>query len=316
MRTSLESSQSSLTRCPGCGEPVADPPPPQCPLCAFPFQDDRATNEDVTPFAIDYATDKPGWRRMLRWVWFAGSPRLKHLAMMRASAASRRFQNINLLWLAFGMGLMEWTRTGWALTGGPGMSGAVRLARPEGLGWIRVAVSPHDGPMTASPELWWNSAQSLIAVPLSITAALLVLWLLAMLLRIGVSLAHGAAYRQERRMTAALQYGTAWAIPLLMAIGCYLLRPLAYVGVTANWNWTPPGEFFLVVGGGLGGVGLALWWFWLIRLGFTAPAQIRSRVAAFFIFGVPAVAGVVVSGWWLALPLCFQSLFRALGVAA
>ena len=126
MRTVRPSSVAgvlSATRCPACGQRVLEPASTSCSLCGFSFgDDDRATGSDVTPYAAGYAEGKRGWRAMCVWVWLAGQERLKHLALTRASAASKCFARWNLLLLALGFGLLQGTRYSWyELTNSPAL---------------------------------------------------------------------------------------------------------------------------------------------------------------------------------------------------
>src|SRR3990172_1252135 len=102
-----------VSRCPACGQRVDPPDAARCPLCDLNFGDNRVTGADVTPYAKAYAQGNPGWWTMCRWVWFAGSERLKHIALMRTSAAARRFAWINALWLALCIAGFQATRVGW-----------------------------------------------------------------------------------------------------------------------------------------------------------------------------------------------------------
>ena len=102
-----ESTRASVSRCPACGQRLDPPGATRCPLCNFDFGDDRVTGADVTPYAKAYTQGDPGWSAMCRWVWFAGAERLKHIALMRASAAARRFAWTNTLWLALGLAVVR-----------------------------------------------------------------------------------------------------------------------------------------------------------------------------------------------------------------
>lgn len=315
-----ETDPSNLSRCPGCGEPLAQPTPPHCPLCAYTFEDSRATSRDLTPYAIAYESRERRWGSMLLWVFFAGSARLKHLAMMRASPASRRFARTNLLLLVFGLGLLAWTHTGWTRTGGRLARESGSVVRPDGEGWVCVAAAPRPlpdaWPVEARTELWWNSAQAIVAVLVATITAWLMVCLWSVAIRLGVRSAHQISYRGEQRMTAALHYGTAWIVPLLAALILYAIQPVSYLGEFSKSGWIPPREFFTVTGGGIGGIGLALWWFWLIRLGFSAPVNTRGRVVVFFAVGVPALTAALLIGWWRALPYALGPLFRAMSLEA
>jgi len=267
-----------------------------------------------------YAAGESGWRTMLVWVWAAGAARLKHLAMMRDSAASRRFARLNLLCLTLGLGLVAWTRVGWAWTGGGAARASDALIRPLGEGWVRVASAPEPlpagWPVETPTALWWNSAQAILAVIASTVTVLIVVLAWTWVMRFGVRRAHRFDYRGEQRMTAALHYGTAWIVPLMVGLLVYATQPVSYVGPLIQSSWIPPPGVFTLVVGGVTGLGLVLWWFWLIRLGFTAPANTRARVVLFFAVGAPTLTAALLTAWWLGLPYILTPLFRAMGIAA
>lgn len=108
----ITDTRSVVSRCPACGQRV-DSAAARCSLCDFNFGEDRVTGADVTPYAKAYAQGDPGWRTMCRWVWSSGSERLQHVALIRVSAAARRFARINALLLALGIAGFQATRVGW-----------------------------------------------------------------------------------------------------------------------------------------------------------------------------------------------------------
>ena len=114
----------------------------------------------MTPYAKAYARGLAGWRRMGEWVWFCGHGRLKHLAMMRASAASRRFAHLNLALLAVGLALLEATRTGWRWVAASPAFEPTGSTQPAGVGWIHVVGAsrplPPDLPPESIVDLWWK----------------------------------------------------------------------------------------------------------------------------------------------------------------
>jgi len=60
---------------------------------------------------------------------------------------------------------------------------------------------------------------------------------------------------------------------------------------------------------------VAMWWFWLGRLGATAPARTRGWVIAFFAIGPPLIVVLMAAGWWWGLPLLYDPLFATLNLA-
>ncbi len=314
----ITDTQPLVSRCPACGQSVDTPEAIRCPLCNFNFGDGRVTGADVTPYANAYAQGHPGWWTMCRWVWFAGSERLKHIALMRTSAAAKRFAWINALWLALGIAGFQSTRIGWHPVGASPVVEPSGSTDPLGRGWLHVAGAPRPLPPGQPPQIpvdvWWNPAQAMIAAVFAGIAALLLKWVLMLLIRTGVTLAHSAAYRGEQRMSAAFLYSTAWWIPALGGIVICLLRPLAFIGEVSRGGWYPSNRGLSLLAGAFVGLAATLWWFWLIRLGATAPARTRNRVMAFFTLGIPLLLGGASAAWWVGLEAFHRFLFVRLNM--
>ena len=312
--------RSTVCRCPACGQRLDGslelPAPTCCPLCGFSFGDDRATGDDVTPYAHSYALGKYHYRGMCKWVWLAGWERLKHLAQMRASAASRRFARTNILLFALGMGIFQLTQTGWRhVTGLPRLDPTIST-QPAGDGWVHVAAAPRPLPPNLLPEtnvdLWWNPVQAGIAAASGIAVGLILMWLLLVIIRAWVTRAHLPPYRSEQRMTAAIHYSTAWGLPMFVAALLAGLGPLSLIGMMEQWHWYPPQRGFVILAAVFAGFGAIMWWFWLIRLGATAPAKTRRRVITVLAVAAPLMLLAAVAGWWWGLNLGHRHLFTLL----
>lgn len=305
-------------RCPACGQRIETPEAVQCELCGLKFDDERATGVDATPFAKAYQHGVPGWRRMCEWVWYAGAGRLKHLALMRSSAASRRFAVRTGLLLAAGLGVVAMTGVGWRkVTASPVVEPTGSIA-PVGMGWYHLASTPSARQPNLSPEtpvsLWWNPGQSLIAGAFGFASALAILPPVIWLIRLGLHRAHQAPYRAERRLTAAVDYGLAWVVPGLLAVPLLALRPFTQVGRIRQWSYCPTEVGANATAGVVIGLAGALWWFWMVRAAATSPARTRARVVGFVALGAPATIGLVSVGWWFALRHLLDHLFRTLGM--
>jgi len=296
--------QSDVLRCPACGQRYQYPFPPRCAICEFDFGFTReaATGTDVSPYARSFAHGKAGWRSMAEWIWFAGAGRLKHLAMMQASAASRRFARVNLLMLAGGLTVLQATRIGWrAVSASPAVesSGAVE---PMGRGWLHVASTPSAIRMALSSErpvdLWWNPAQAIIGGVFAGLFALLLMGMVLVIVRAGLTQAHAPLYHKERRMTAALHYSTVWAAPIVIGLLFFVFMPLHWIGAIRHWPWYPSSQMIWIVAGILDGFGFLMWWFWLGRLGMTAPQEPRAGVVAMLVGGTALTAAAAFFAWW------------------
>ena len=310
---SSQAVKSAARRCPACGHRVTSPEATTCPLCQFDFGDDRVTGVDLTPYAKAYASGTPSWRRMCEWVWFVTGKRFKHIALMRASAASRRFARVSILLLALALGLGTGAQMGWHWVT---LSPALGPTAPTGKGWLHVAAAPRPLPPGQKPEapvdLWWNPEHAAIAGATAFLLARLLGSLLLILIRAGATKAHRPPYDNEQRMTAALHYSTAWCVPIVLGALVLAFRPIAFVGTMARWAWYPPDRMFILSGAVLGGFGAVLWWFWLIRLGATAPVRTQGRVVAFFSLAAPALTALAAGAWWYGQYRLYAPLFNAL----
>jgi hypothetical protein len=153
---------------------------------------------------------------------------------------------------------------------------------------------------------------TVIVIVTAVLTALFMNWLVMLLLREGVMGAHKPPYRADQRMTAAIHYGAAWGVLIFFGAIAIALRPLALAGTIARWPWCPPERVFVLAAAVLGGFGVIMWWFWLIRLGATAPARTRGRVIAFFALGAPLIVVLAVAAWWYGLDQAYDPLFGLL----
>ena len=308
-----------MFRCPACGQRLESPLPRLCSLCQYDFGDDRVTGADVTPYAKAYTHHKPGWWEMTKWTWFAEAGRLKHLALMRTSAASRRYARVNVLLLAFLLGLLQWARVGWSGTTEAIGVNPSSVLKPDGDGWFHVASAPRPLPPDRAIELpvdlWWNPAQSMIAVSSGMVVSWMLILLVLVLLRKGVTKAHHLAYRREQRMTAAILYGTAWSFWLMVASVIFCLIPAAYIGEMKAWSWYPTENGFILMVAILAGTGSTLWWIWLIRLGASAPVNCRGQVVAFMAPGTPIIIAAAVCAWRYGLDVLYDVLFPLINLS-
>ncbi len=310
--TAAAQTDATVVRCPACGQRIDAPGAARCPLCKFPLPvtgDERITGADVTPYAKAYADGEAGWWAMCRWVWSASTERLKHLALMRSSAASRTFALHTSLLLALGMTVSQGTRVGWFRVLRAG--GEVK---PAGRGWLLVGESSRSSVPGFAADLWWNPAQAMIGAVIAGLSGLLILWVLRHVVGAGIGLSHQRPYRGERRMSAALLYSAAWGVPALMGAALCLLRPFAWVGEVVRWSWTPADHTVRMLAGTIAALSAVFWWIWLVRLGSTAPQATRMRVMAFFLLGAPVIAAGAAAGWWFGLEWLFEKLFFRLNM--
>ncbi|MCH7925420.1 MAG: hypothetical protein IIC51_07800 [Planctomycetes bacterium] len=318
---------AKVVRCAACGQLLDDPTPPQCPLCnASLATDDMDVGADVTPYSKAYARGRSAWRSMNEWVWFAGWQRLRHLALMRSSAASRSFVRINIFLLALGLIVFEASQTGWQVVTREVAEGAEGAAAPAGAaasaptggGWLRLTesrtIQQPAGKTAMLRELWWNPIQSGFAAVHAFVLGLIACLIGLRLLHVGIMRAHDSSRRHERRMTAALRYSTAWVVPVALATIVAALRPIAYAGEVRQWSWSPSRHGFELSAAVLAAFGFFMWWFWLVRLGTTATGKTRGSVIFFMVVGVPLIAGIVGLGWYYSVEVISRTLFQFMNV--
>lgn len=308
-----------IHRCSACGHRIAEESASACPLCgfSFSFKDPRATGGDITPYAKTYAHGISGWRLMCEWVWLAGTERLKHLAMMRASVASRRFARINITLMVMALGVFQVASSGWQWENRLDHQRASRGGvEPERVGWVHAASLPRPLPPGLSDdvpiELWWSVPQAALAGVIAVPAGVLITWLGLGILRWLVTRGHTPAYRADRRMTAAIHYATAWMVPFSLAGVAIALLPVSHIGRMSGWSYAPTETALLIAAAVVAGCSACAGWFWLSRLGFTAPPASRTRVAATMTLAPPIIASGAALGWYYGVAALHTLLVDAL----
>lgn len=295
-------SSSRIVRCPACGQRLGGENPVACPLCNFSFGDSRLTGDDATPYAHAYSRAAGGWQAMAVWIWLAGAERLKHIALMRASVASRRFAQFSLTLVVIGATAAFLTQVGWHTSNVFVADAEAGRAVAAGDGWHLAASLPRPLPSgfatDVGVDVWWNSLQAMLGVGIALPLAVLSCWAAMALLRAGLTRAHHANYRAEQRMTAGLHYSTAWAVPLFVGLLVMCLLPAAYAKRVTGWTWCPPYEGVAATGGVVIGFAMLMWWIWLLRLGGTAPTRTRGSVMAFLALGAPVLVAAITLGWY------------------
>ncbi len=304
-----ERSERKVQRCPACGHRFSPPAPMICSLCEYPLTGPPTTGMDSTPYAQAYSEGERGGWAMLKWIAFGGE-RVRHLALMRASSASRRYCIVNLIWLSLALTAFHVTEVGW------------HEADPEGSGergngWVTVASAPFAGGSLEHDRLprvlWWNARIAGVAAGVSFVAALLLSGLAVVLLRTFVEAMHSTAYRGEGRMSAAMHYATAWLLPVTLAGGIILIRPLARASEIGGWSVTVPSQMVMIVAGVAASIGVVMGWFFLLRLGMTAPVKCRGRVVGCIAIGAPVLLAGMTLLWHFGLMLVYDQLMLSFG---
>ena len=92
------------------------------------------------------------------------------------------------------------------------------------------------------------------------------------------------------------------------------MRPIAFMGKMAQWRLYPPERIFMVPAAVVAGLATVGWWFWLVRLGATAPTSTRARVLSFLAIGVPLIVAGAAVAWWVGLDALYEPLLPFLRI--
>lgn len=255
---------------------------------------------------------------MCQWIYFAGSHRLKHLALMRSSAASRRFAWLMIALSAIALGLLQLSIVGWrGVTALPAVEPTGSIT-PAGQFWRHIASRARPLPLDLAPQtvvdFWWNPGQSIAGFVLGLLGGGLSLWLFLLLMRVGITKSHSLAYRHEQRMSAALHYSLAWLIPLALTCAMMLFFPLTQAGRISGWLGVSAPSALTIAVRVVAAIVLILWWFWLLRLAATAPRDTRRRVVVFIAIGTPTIVTGLAMAWWHGTGVVLQLLFAAMRI--
>jgi len=113
--------------------------------------------------------------------------------------------------------------------------------------------------------------------------------------------------RGTPRLRCAVHYSTAWLHLLTLGALIMVAAPLSRIAAAAGWGRWPVSVVRIpaVLSGVLG---MAMWWFWCVRLGQAMPAESRSTVTRYFVLWAPlwglVLGGGAVYGAWVgAAPL-------------
>ncbi len=255
---------------------------------------------------------------MCHWVYFAGSHRLKHLALMRSSAASRRFAWLMMTMTALALGVFQLSIVGWRGVTSLAAVEETGSITPAGQLWRHVASRARPLPAGLAPQtavdFWWNPAQSATGFVLGLLSGGISLWFFLWLMRAGLAKSHRLAYRHELRMSAAIHYSMAWLVPLGVTCAVMLFLPLIQAGYIVGWLGVSAPDVLEISASIVAAIGLILWWFWLLRLGATAPQDTRQRVVAFMAIGPPAIVTGLAFAWWYGVCGVQNLLFKMMRI--
>lgn len=309
---------ASVPRCPACGHPLRESDLSLCPLCGLALEVQQVTNTDVTPYGLAHGKGRRGWIAMCKWVWAAGSHRIKHVALMRSSTASRRFAWNNILITTLAVTICCLARSGWHEVANTSPEAVAEPAQPLSEGWLLVTSTPRplapDHPSDSPTDLWWSVPQASVAAAMGVLLTWMMIWLALLMIRGIARTAYKPPFDQEQRATAALHYSTAWLLPVAAAALMAALAPLSAISTIAGWPIQSPQSLFEISAGVIVGIAAGAWWFWLVRVGTAAPNPIRKRVTGFFVVGPPLiVVGVSVSAYF-GLGFLYSLLVQTMGL--
>ena len=289
---------SDLPMCPACGDPMMSTPNNKCPLCGFALDALEAVSDDTTPYADAAARS---YLKMMCWVIFAGSFRLSHVARMRRSRSSLRFAALSLGMLGLAGALAVVPTHGWERIEDRGASYPDGYPEPAGNGWQLIGKLPRPPGLTAGEpimvRLWWNPGLWAVSFLANFLGAFSLGWFLILWVTVRSNRALLAEYRDEKRFTAAIDYCTAHVPILLLAAAIYGSSLLQALSRIQQWEVQWPRYLHTVPAYLLGGFGLFVMWFWLLRVAYTAPPATSAKTGRYFGLWAPLFAVVLFGGW-------------------
>ncbi len=294
-------------------------PDNKCPLCGFALDALEVVSDDTTPYAD---SDTRSYWKMMWWVLLAGSYRLSHIARMRRSRASLRFAWLGAVMMALACTLVVLPSHGWERiedrTEDRGASVPGGYPKPAGRGWKLVGKAPRPFGLAAGEpvlvRLWWNPGLWAISLIINFVIVLLLARFLVFWVAVRSNRALLPQYRGKQRFTAAIDYCTAH-VPILLLVGFFhgssLLQML---GRSRQWSVQWPMFVHTVPAYLIGGLGLFVMWFWLLRMAHTAPPATAARVSRYFGLWAPLAAVTIVGGWMVGQHHAISLLAEHLGM--
>ncbi|HEY3243515.1 MAG TPA: hypothetical protein VGM03_09205 [Phycisphaerae bacterium] len=315
-RALAQRTEKSVEACPRCGKRPVKLVDGRCAACGHVARDQPVTSEDTTLYAQRQTGGRGGWWAMAIWIFTAGTARIKYLALIRASRASRRFVRVAALWIGLCGASFAATHVGWRLvTDVPAAAVMGQHVRPVGDGWHLVSSRPPapevDVQHAEPTHLWWNALSSLIAGGVGLVVALALVWVFVGLLRRFTERALRPPHRGQQRLSAAIHYDFAWAAWLLPVALVLALLPLGYVRQVQRAAPYPPLDALYAIAAVIAAIALLMGWFTLIRIGATAPAASRARVVTLFALWTPLLAAALLGGAGYGSWLLLNVLLRA-----
>ena len=238
---------------------------------------------------------------MTKWMWTAGAGWLSHLSLMRASPAARRYAWRSLLAVAMTGAICWLALTGWHAVTMLSVEAGGQSPEPVGRGWVTLATVPTGTVYLAhNPSRviawWWSPAQASIGAACALIWGFVICMFLLGVLRRGVERTLLPQYRGQHRLSAALCYSAAWAMPLVPAGLILALLPLCRLAAVGEWLVQPPPTFVYVPAAVVAGLAAVMLWFGLIRLALTVPVRARTRVVLFCGLGMALITAALTLG--------------------
>lgn len=298
--------ENDARRCVACGFEFNLVYEARCPKCNAVLPAEWVTSGDTTPFARDHRRNRPARRAMRFWVYTAGAERLRHLSLVRSSAASAAFARSHVFRLAGAAVLFELSRTGWHYVVRTAENASLLAAEPAGRSWLPVAVADTAAHRLGCVAVWWNPGRSAVALIAACVTGLVVAYGAIVVLNIGAWRVIGRPHRDQQRLRAAIHYSTAWGQPLVYASFLLVATPL--VRVLGIWGvpFVPSTTWVDGAAALLAGLAALMWWFWLVRLAYALPADARARTMVYYTAVAPVLVGGLLYGALTALDSLFE----------
>ena len=220
---------------------------------------------------------------------------------MRRSRSSLWFAGLGLFMLALACTLIVLPDHGWERIMDYGDSYADGYPEPAGQGWKLVGKVPSpSGPSGGEPilvRLWWSPGLWFTSIIINFVVVLLLSWFLVFWITVRSDRALLPEYRGKKRFTAAIDYSTAHVPILLLAAFCYGSSVLHPLGRILHFEVQWPIFLHMAPAYLIGGLGLFVMWFWLLRMAHTAPPRTAPSVSRYFGLWAPLAVIIIIGGW-------------------